>query len=125
MAQLLTSSHFREPEIAKLDEARNALLNAWAQLREKLPAEQQAQIAQRPLQVEDVVNVVRKIEKNWQLERQKGIFGRMKGHLHRLCSGLASHSNLLQLLPSSSEYTSVFCGTLQTLIQVNQFPAFL
>ncbi|KAL9614467.1 MAG: hypothetical protein Q9167_001070 [Letrouitia subvulpina] len=119
LVEKLIASHFSTPEIAKLDEANNALIKAWARLREKLPAEQRDRIAQGPPRIEDIVSVVRKIEDSWQSEKQKGISGRIKGSFHRFCSGLNSHSNLLGILPSSSHYASVFCGTLQTLIQAS------
>ena len=108
----------REPEIAKLDVESNELTKAWALLREKLPCDLQLKFAQRPQEIEDVFGLVRQIENEWQAEKGKGVSGRTKTSFRKMCSVLGSHSNLLSILPSSSQYASVFCGTLQTLIQV-------
>ena len=108
----------REPEIARLDVESNELTKAWALLREKLPSDLQFKFAQRPQGIEDVFSLVRQIENEWQAEKRKGVSGRTKTSFRKMCSVLGSHSNLLGILPSSSHYASVFCGTLQTLIQV-------
>ncbi|KAL8859318.1 MAG: hypothetical protein Q9178_004256 [Gyalolechia marmorata] len=108
-----------EPEIAKLDVESNELTKAWALLREKLPSDQQINFAERPQEVGDVISLVHKMGDEWQVERQKGVSGRAKASFRRMCSRLNSHSNLLNILPSSSHYASVFCGTLQTLIQAS------
>lgn len=114
----LTSKNDREPEIARLDVESNELTKIWALLREKLPPDRQVQFAKRPQEIGDVVSLVGQIGDEWQTERQKGVSGRTKASFRRMCSGLGSHSNLLNILPSSSHYVSIFCGTLQTLIQV-------
>lgn len=108
-----------EPRIAILDVESNELTKAWALFREKLPSDQQIQFAERPQEIEDVLNLVRQIENESQVKRQKGMSGRTKAFFRRMCSALGSHSNLLDILPSSSHYASIFCGTLQTLIQVD------
>ncbi|KAL8827475.1 MAG: hypothetical protein Q9170_006999 [Blastenia crenularia] len=108
-----------EPEIAKLDVESNELTKAWALLREKLPSDQQIRFAERPQEIGDVISLVSKMENDWQLEKQKGVSGRSKMFFRRMCSRLDSHSNLLNILPSSSHYASVFCGTLQTLIKAS------
>ena len=96
----------------------NELTKAWALLRDKLPSDQQTRFAERPQEIGDVFSLVHQIENDWKLEKQKGVSGRVKASFRRICSGLGSHSSLLDILPSSSHYASVFCGTLQTLIQV-------
>ncbi|KAL9594655.1 MAG: hypothetical protein Q9219_006916 [cf. Caloplaca sp. 3 TL-2023] len=108
-----------EPEIAKLDVESNELAKAWALLRERLPSDQRVRFAERPQDIEDVLDLVRRMENDWQVEKQKGVSGRTKAFFRRMCSRLGSHSNMLNILPSSSHYASIFCGTLQTLIQAS------
>ncbi|KAG8525528.1 uncharacterized protein KY384_009172 [Bacidia gigantensis] len=108
-----------ETEIKALDIAKGELLRAWRQLNQKLPTDQQVQFAKRAPDINDVILVVRKIEENWQQEKAKGKFGRLKISFRKVCSGLGSHSAMLDVLPSSSQYVSVFCGSLQTLIQAS------
>ena len=111
-------SHSRDPEIARLDVEGNTLSDAWAQFRDKLPLDAQIEFAQRPQTFEDVITVVQEIEGKWQQKKQKGAWGRTRTCFRRVCTMLESHSNLLEILPSNSQYASIFCGTLQTLIKV-------
>ncbi len=116
-------AHSRDPNIARLDIEGNTLSDAWAQFRDKLPLDAQIQFAQRPQTFEDVISVVQEIEEKWQEKKHKGAWGRTKTCFRRVCTMLESHSNLLEILPSNSQYASIFCGTLQTLIKVRSYCA--
>jgi hypothetical protein len=50
-------------------------------------------------------------------EKYKTI-GRLPSYLDSFCSTLDAHSNLFAMLPSQSQYCSVFCGVVTTLIKV-------
>ena len=110
---------YSDPEIEKLDIQGNALSEAWAHFKGKLPPEEQIEFAKRPQEFADVINVVRKVEEHWQQKKKKGVSGHAKRYFRRVCTKLDSHSTLLEILPSGSQYASVFCGTLQTLIKVS------
>ncbi|KAL6721677.1 hypothetical protein ACLMJK_000781 [Lecanora helva] len=108
-----------DPEIQKLDIQGNALSQAWDQFKAKLPPEEQIEFAKRPQNFQDVINVVGKVEEAWQQKKKKGVFGHTKRYFRRICTVINSHSTLLEMLPSSSQYVSIFCGTLQTLIKAS------
>jgi len=57
---------------------------------------------------------------NWEIKRDDGRFGGIKKRFHNITDKLDSHSNALKMLPSDSEYVSVFYGSLFTVIQVSQ-----
>ena len=108
----------RDSEISKLDVESEALKGAWVQFKNVLPNDNQVELEHKPATVEDVIGVVRQIETNWQKRKQTGVWGKTKTCLRGVCNVMKAHSTLLELLPSESQYASVFCGTLKTLIQV-------
>jgi hypothetical protein len=57
----------------------------------------------------------------WNKKRQKGWRGRAASNFHKFCGTLNSHSNILAVLPQQSEYTSIFAGSLSTIIQVGAY----
>ena len=72
----------------------------------------------RSVDFEDVVSVMKGLENQWQQKKDRGTWGSTKKCLRRVCGAIDSHSTLLKVLPADSQYASVFCGTLQTLIKV-------
>ena len=101
-----------------LDVERQKLNNTWTQFREFLPPDARAELARRPANFEDVVNMMKGIEDEWQQKREKGTWGITKKYLRRVGTTINSHSTLLKVLPADSHYVSIFCGTVQTLIKV-------
>ncbi len=79
-------------------------------------------MARRPVEFGDVVNVMKGIENEWQQKKEQGAWGSTKKYLRRVSSTIHSHSTLLQILPADSQYASIFCGTVQTLIKVRLLP---
>lgn len=51
---------------------------------------------------------------------RQGGWARAKSRFHRVCGGLDSHKSLLNMLPQSSEYVSIFAGSITAIIQVSQ-----
>ena len=45
--------------------------------------------------------------------------GKTREHFHKFCSNLSSHSAILEVLPNQSQYLSIFCGVVKTLLKVN------
>lgn len=55
----------------------------------------------------------------WEAKRLTGKRGKAKSYFHRLCATLDSHSNMLDVVPRSNEYVSLFAGTLTTIIKAS------
>jgi hypothetical protein len=51
---------------------------------------------------------------------RQGGWARAKSRFHRVCGGLDSHKSLLNMLPQSSEYVSIFAGSITAIIHVCQ-----
>lgn len=111
-------SHDSDPDMKTLDDQGSALNEAWTQFKAKLPPEDQIDFSKGPQNFEHVIKIIQKVEDDWQRKKKKGFMGLTKIRFRKVCTTLASHSTLLEVLPSGSQYASVFCGTLQTLIKV-------
>ena len=107
-----------DPDIRKLDVERQKLNDAWTQFCHILPPDARVELARRPADFDDIVNVMKGIENDWQEKKEKGSWGSTKKYIRRVSSTIHSHSTLLKILPADSQYASIFCGTLQTLIKV-------
>ena len=116
---LTTKLSVSDPKTRSLDIEGNELNKAWGKFRNTLPLEEQVQFEKRAQTVADVINVVENVEREWRYKKRKGFSGQAKTYFRKICNTLGSHSTLLELLPSGSQYASVFCGTLQTLIKVS------
>ena len=44
--------------------------------------------------------------------------GKTRRYFDKLCSSLSSHSAILEVLPNQSQYLSIFCGVVKTLLKV-------
>ena len=107
-----------DPEIRKLDIEGQKLDDAWTRFRDILPPDARIDLAKRPAAFEDVINVMKGIEHEWQQKKERGAWGSTKKYLRRVSGTIHSHSTLLKILPADSQYASIFCGTLLTLIKV-------
>jgi len=45
--------------------------------------------------------------------------GKTRRYFDKFCSSLSSHSTILEVLPNQSQYLSIFCGTVKTLLKVS------
>jgi hypothetical protein len=45
--------------------------------------------------------------------------GKTRRHFDKFCSSLSAHSTILEVLPNQSQYLSIFCGTVNTLLKVS------
>lgn len=64
------------------------------------------------------MNVVAGVSAKWDAKEETPS-GKVKGWLRKLCSGLNSHSTVLQLLPKDSEYVSIIAGAVTLIIKVS------
>ncbi|PVH75852.1 hypothetical protein DL98DRAFT_643162 [Cadophora sp. DSE1049] len=110
---------YRNPECGQLDTEGNELSRTWARFRDILPVEDRVQFAQRPAQLDDVFKLVQEADKIWRTRKDAGKFGKAKATFRKICMNLGAHHEMLTVLPSSSQYVSIFYGTLQTLIKAS------
>jgi len=108
----------RDPGRALLDTEGNELSRTWQKFRDVLPAEDRVKFAKRPAKLDDVFMVVQEADNKWQTQKDEGKLGKTKIIFRKICKSLESHSQMLEILPASSQYVSIFYGTLQSLIKV-------
>jgi hypothetical protein len=48
-----------------------------------------------------------------------GTKGQVRKRFHTVCDVLENHSNMLKILPQGDKYTSLICGSVETIIQVS------
>lgn len=111
-----------DPEIRKLDVESQKLDDAWTKFRDILPPSARLELARSPAHFENIVSVMEGIENEWQQKKEKGAWGSTKQYLRRVSNTIHSHKTLLQVLPADSQYVSIFCGAIQTLIKVRVAP---
>ena len=100
---------------------REKLENAWTHFRDALPNDAKVEAVNRPVNFADIIKLMNNIEKEWQGKKGKGAWGSTKRYCRRVCGNINSHSTLFKVLPAESQYASVFCGTLQTLIKIRAY----
>lgn len=109
----------RYPVIATLDIEYNELTKAWKRLQELLPLSEQVLFKERPQTTQDVQTLVRDIQASWTSSPQKQLFSHSIALCDAFSSTLDAHMALLMTLPSHQFYSTLLCGTLQSIIKVN------
>ncbi|KAK7984660.1 hypothetical protein PG988_002282 [Apiospora saccharicola] len=69
--------------------------------------------------IEGVLEVVNRIQHDWQSQRQDTRRGRAIHMFRRFCRGIHSHRSFLQILPEGNEYVSIFAGTLNVILKAS------
>ncbi|KAL8806363.1 MAG: hypothetical protein Q9182_001393 [Xanthomendoza sp. 2 TL-2023] len=109
-------------EFAKLDVEGRELFKNWNVCHLELSHSNIEWNLQAPGQASqsfvDIANAVAKAEKEWKEKKRAG-FAKAQQYFHDFCSTMHAHSALLELLPKSSEYVSIFCGSLNALIKAS------
>ena len=72
---------------------------------------------ERAVTFDDIIATVSGAEKQWK-EKDRSANGKVQSLFHSFCKTLSSHSNLFEMLPNQSQYCSIFCGAIKTLIKV-------
>lgn len=72
---------------------------------------------QKATNIEDVKKAVLDAQQEW-ATKSRLLNGKAQLYLHKFCSTLQNHSNLFDMLPNQSQYFSMFCGSVKTLIKV-------
>ncbi|KAK7994264.1 hypothetical protein PG991_015852 [Apiospora marii] len=69
--------------------------------------------------IEGVLDVVSRIQRDWQSRRQDTRRGKAIQMFHKFCRGIHSHRSFLKILPEGNEYVSIFAGTLNVILEAN------
>lgn len=101
------------------------LRGKWLDFRRSCAKEDQLDLELYDPSIESVISMVEDVKEIWEAKRRRGVGGKIKTQFHRLSGCLQSHSNMLAVLPESSEYVSIFTGTLNTIIKVGLICSFL
>lgn len=84
-----------------------------------IKSDQRTRLMENDNDFEAILNLVEVSTFNWgNRSLQRTVSGKCRRALYQSCKSLDERSVMLDLLPSSSEYVSVFCGSLKVLIQV-------
>ncbi|KAL4965693.1 uncharacterized protein BDV14DRAFT_172577 [Aspergillus stella-maris] len=107
------------PYIATLDIEYNELAKAWRRLQELLPLSDQVPFEERPQTAQDVQTLLRDIQADWTSSQQQ----RLYSHSAALCDVFSvtvdAHTKLLTVLSGHQFYSSLFYGTLQSIIKAS------
>ena len=74
--------------------------------------------AEGTVTINNLKDVVTLAGKEWET-KDRFAGGKVQKYFHKFCGTLNAHSNLLEMLPSQSEYCSIFCGAIKALIQAS------
>jgi hypothetical protein len=108
----------RGSDLESLTRQREELADAFRRFRDCLPREYQIELGKNSVTKESIMHLVENARKSWETKRDSGRFAEVKKHFHRITNKLDSHSHALKMLPTESEYVSIFYGSIFTVIQV-------
>lgn len=107
----------RSQELWSLKDHATKLLYAWQAFHCRLPAEERNGLNSHNPDWEDIGKVIKRVQASW-IAKNEGTYGKATARLRKVLDTVYSHRTFLRILPESNNYTSVFCGSLQVLIQV-------
>ncbi|KAL4943194.1 hypothetical protein BDV06DRAFT_190459 [Aspergillus oleicola] len=107
------------PIIATLDIEYNELAKAWKRLQELLPLSDQVPFEERPQTAQDVQALIRDIQADWTSSHQQRLCSRSSPLCDAFSVTLDAHTMPLMALPGHQFYSSLFYGTLQSLIKAS------
>jgi hypothetical protein len=96
------------------------LSDAQKVFRQNIPKADQDDFEGRQPSVDGLVTIVNSITEDWQNRRQASKSGKFIKFFTRFCKTSDAHSAMLEMLPSRSEYVSLFTGALKSIIKVRQ-----
>lgn len=95
------------------------LFAAWDKFQKALPKEQRKDVTSKP-DLKVLFGAVQTSSKTWQQQSKNTKRGKVKSAFGGLCQHLQDHQSILNLIPNQSEYFSLLCGSLTTVILVSQ-----
>lgn len=100
-------------------EAKREELHALAtDFHSHLPPDIQNEVTNTPRSFQAVINASEKLRSSWETRSETNKFAKARMYMRKVGTAISNHSNFLKILPSSNDYTSVFCGALTVLITV-------
>ncbi|KFX93903.1 hypothetical protein O988_06577 [Pseudogymnoascus sp. VKM F-3808] len=115
----IKSLHGADPTTKQLKEQAVLLSHAWKVFRATIPKSDQEVFEGRIPSIEGLVGMVNTVARNWENKRATSKSGKYMKYFTAFCRTLDAHSNMLEILPSGSEYVSLFTGTLKTIIHAS------
>jgi hypothetical protein len=91
----------------------------WQTRQENLPEADRIDVRNIEPKIEDMVKIVKNGLASWDKKRREGFGGMFMSKFHAFCGFMRSHQTLLDVLPQSSEYVSVFYGTITAILSVS------
>ncbi|KAK2051879.1 hypothetical protein LY76DRAFT_556540 [Colletotrichum caudatum] len=122
---------FFEPQDQSEDKLVNGIVNTtlgvetaalgkkWLDFRDSCSDAERLDLSMSQPTMKGVVDTVQAIQKTWELRRQNGRLNKAKRLFHKFCDTLNSHTLMMTVLPSGSEYVSVFTGALNVIIHAS------
>lgn len=107
----------RSRELRSLEDHATKLFKAWQVFHRRLPEEEQNGLNNHNPDWEDIRKVIKRVQASW-IAKNDGTYGKATARLRKVLETVHSHRTFLRILPESNNYASVFCGSLQVLIQV-------
>lgn len=95
------------------------LQKQWQSFRETSDKDEQLDTKRISPTISSAIQVITDMSNTWETKRWTGKRGKAKSYFHRLCNTLDAHSNMLDIVPRSNEYVSLFAGTLTTIIKAS------
>ena len=93
------------------------LFHAWQAFHCRLPIEERVVLNNHNPDWEDIEKVIKRVQASW-IAKNEGTYGKVTARLRKVLDTVYSHRTFLSILPQSNNYASVFCGSLQVIIQV-------
>lgn len=120
--QELTGYSSNSPSQMSISFEYEALQEAWVAFMATSQDKQGSTYAKNPnllkhsdnFTIEDLRNIVLSTA-----EKLDESHGKTRRYFDKFCSSLSSHSTILEVLPDQSQYLSIFCGVVKTLLKVD------
>lgn len=109
----------RGKELEKLEICKKDLKQALSNFQEQIPSDLRKEHPGTCTKWEDVEALMSKLQDRWQKRKEQSKFGKVAHYFRRISKNINNHSNALKLLPASSEYVSLFYGSLDMILKVS------
>jgi hypothetical protein len=95
------------------------LRRLWQEYQQTMPANERINVKEIEPTLEGMTKIVKDGLSSWDRKRREGLGGKIMSKFHSFCRAVDSHKTLLDVLPQSSEYVSVFYGSLTAILSVS------
>jgi hypothetical protein len=95
------------------------LRQLWQNYQQVAPAGERIDVNNTDPTLEGMTKIVKQGLSSWDRKRRESWGGKVMSKFHSFCRAVNSHKTLLDVLPQSSEYVSVFYGSLTAITLVS------